>query len=164
MSDQISPMPPRLVPQVPHIELAKRRLPVMVGGRVLSKGAQALLGPGGEVPPPGALPLRQACAVIHQMTAELLSFTAERVQVRRVKRRAECHTRQIAMYVCHVTLRIPQGDVAHAYGRDRTTVRYSCAVVEDRRDSPGYDDFVGAVERLAGSVFQPVEGDFDDEH
>lgn len=163
MSEQITTSPPRPVPQVRHIALAKRKLPVIVGGRLLSEGARAMLMPVNEVPAPGALPLRQACAVIHQMTAELLSFTGERVQIRRDQRRAQCHVRQIAMYVCHVTLRIPQGDVAHAYGRDRTTVRHSCSVVEDRRDRPGYDDFVGAVERLAGSVFQPVEGDFDDE-
>lgn len=163
MSEQLSAIIPYPVPQVPHIQLAKRKVPVMVGGRMLSEGARALLAPRGELPPPGTLPLRQACAVIHQMTEELLSFTAERVQIRRDRRRVQCHARQIAIYVCHVTLRIPQGDVAHAYGRDRTTVRHSCAVVEDRRDRPGYDDFVGAVERLATSVFQPVEGDFHDE-
>lgn len=162
MTEQLSRTEPRSVPQVRQVALVRRRVPGVAARRAMSDGARALLGPGGEEPGPGAMPLRQACAVIHQMTAELLSFTADRVQIRRDQRRAQCHVRQIAMYVCHVTLRIPQADVGHAYGRDRTTVRHSCAVVEDRRDKPGYDDFVGAVERLAASVFEPVEGDFDE--
>ena len=106
--------------------------------------------------------LRQACRVVLQLTAELLAFTAERAHKRRDTRRQRCHVRQIAMYVCHVQLRIPQPDVAFAFGRDRTTVRHACAMVEDRRDAKGYDEFVSAVERLAVLVFQPAEGGFDD--
>lgn len=108
------------------------------------------------------VPLRPVCRTVRQMTSELMGVTGDRIRFRRDSRRAQCHVRQIAMYVCHVALRIPQGDVAHGFGRDRTTVRHACTVVEDRRDDLVYDDFVAAVERLAIAVFEPAEGDFHD--
>jgi hypothetical protein len=148
-------LPPLVVrvPQWPNVYLAR---PVTPQAEEASAGAGE--GRREEL----CTPLRQACKVVRQMTAELLTFTVDRVQIRRERRRQQCHARQIAMYVCHVALRIPQSDVAYAFGRDRTTVRHACAAVEDRRDSPAYDDFVGAVERLALSVFQPAEGMFHD--
>ena len=109
------------------------------------------------------VPIRPVCKTVRKMTAELLGVTSDRIRFRRDRRRSECHVRQIAMYVCHVALRIPQADVAHGFGRDRTTVRHACSAVEDRRDDLVYDDFVAAVERLAIAVFEPAEGDFDAE-
>nr|WP_316653229.1 helix-turn-helix domain-containing protein [uncultured Gellertiella sp.] len=124
---------PRQIPQLPQVSISGS----------LADGTPDL-----------SVPLRHACKVVRQMTGEMLSFTGERVQIRRDRRRAQCHIRQIAMYVCHVSLRIPQTDIALAFGRDRTTVGHACAVVEDRRDNVAYDEFVAAVERLATSVFQ----------
>ena len=40
----------------------------------------------------------------------MVAIAGERALFRRDRRRALCHTRQIAMYVCHVALQIPQGD------------------------------------------------------
>ena len=42
----------------------------------------------------------------------------DRVLIRRDRRRMACHVRQIAMYVCHVALRISQTDIGEAFGRD----------------------------------------------
>lgn len=153
-----APLPFRL-PQWPHVYLARPASPPVPApsGEPEPSIAAAEPGRGGL-----CIPLRQACKVVRQMTNELLAFTAERTQMRRDLRRQQCHVRQIAMYVCHVALRIPQSDVAYAFGRDRTTVRHACAMVEDRRDSAAYDEFVAAVERLAVSVFQPAEGVFHD--
>lgn len=144
------------LPQWPHVFLADPPQP--------EEPDAALLAVEEREAGPGALciPLRQACRVVWQMTAELLAFTADRTARRRDVRRRQCHVRQIAMYVCHVALRLPQADVAFAFGRDRTTVRHACSMVEDRRDHRGYDAFVAAVERLAVLVFQPAEGAFDD--
>lgn len=157
-ASSVAPLPFRL-PQWPHVYLARPAPPPVPA--VLNEPARSLAA--GE---PGrdelCIPLRQACKVVRQMTNELLTFTAERTQMRRDLRRQQCHVRQIAMYVCHVALRIPQSDVAYAFGRDRTTVRHACAMVEDRRDNAAYDEFVAAVERLAVSVFQPAEGIFHD--
>ncbi len=145
---------PDRVPGLTHVLLADGRAGPRVAG-----GAAALV----AVPPATPVPLRPVCKTVGKMTAELFGVTGDRIRFRTDRRRSQCHIRQIAMYVCHVALRIPQADVAHAFGRDRTTVRHACQAVEDRRDDVVYDDFVAAVERLAIAVFEPAEGAFDGE-
>jgi hypothetical protein len=104
---------------------------------------------GGPLSRPGSLPLR----IVGHMTGEIFGLVGSRVQLRRDRRRTLCHVRQIAMYICHVALRIPLHAIDLAFGRDRTTVGHACQVVEDRRDDPAFDDFVGAVERIVSSAF-----------
>lgn len=96
---------------------------------------------------------RTICRVVRQMVSELLLLLGDRMLVRRDRRRLACHVRQISMYVCHVALRMPQHDIAVAFGRDRTTVGHACHVVEDRRDDRVFDEFVSAVERIVVGVF-----------
>ena len=102
---------------------------------------------------PASLPLRTVCRIVRQMVAELIPLFGDRVMLRRDRWRQVCHVRQIAMYVCHVALRISMSDIGDAFGRDRTTVGHACHVVEDRRDDPAFDDFVAAVERIVTAVF-----------
>ena len=75
------------------------------------------------------------------------------------RRRVLCHLQQIAMYVCHVGLRLPLSDIAVAYGRDRSTVAHACKVIEDRRDNRAYDEFISAVERVVAALFGPLPED-----
>ena len=100
---------------------------------------------------------RTICRAVRQMVAELVMLFGDRILTRRDRRRMACQVRQIAMYVCHVALRMPQHEIAIAFGRDRTTVGHACHVVEDRRDDPFFDDFVSAVERITVAVFGPTE-------
>ncbi|WP_117190541.1 helix-turn-helix domain-containing protein [Rhizobium terrae] len=102
---------------------------------------------------PAGLPLRMACRIVRQMVYELVLLFDDRVMLRRDRRRLACHVRQIAMYVCHVSLQISMSDIGDALGRDRTTVGHTCHVVEDRRDDVTFDDFVSAVERIVIAVF-----------
>lgn len=118
-------------------------------------GREAKGGEAGSVARPSSLPIRNICRIVGHMTGEMVSLVGARVQMRRDRRRTLCHVRQIAMYVCHVALQIPLHEIGHAFGRDRTTVGHACHVVEDRRDDPAYDEFVGAVERIVTSVFGP---------
>lgn len=104
-----------------------------------------------------AIPLKTVCRIVRQVVGEMVLLFGDRVLVRRDRRRLACHVRQIAMYVCHVALRISQSDVGDAFGRDRTTVRHACHVVEDRRDDPLFDDFVSAAERIVVAVFGTME-------
>jgi hypothetical protein len=60
------------------------------------------------------------------------------------------------MYLCHVVLSVPYQTIGRSFGRDRSTVVHACAVVEDRRDDPGYDLFVERCERCVNAVFAPV--------
>ena len=54
--------------------------------------------------------------------------------------------RQIAMYLAHVGLGLPQADVAQAFRRDRSTVAYACRRIEDLRDDPAFDHRVAQME------------------
>jgi chromosomal replication initiation ATPase DnaA len=56
--------------------------------------------------------------------------------------------RQTAMYLAHVTCRVPITDVGRVFGRDRTTVSHACAVIEDRRDDKGFDQTLGRLEEI----------------
>ena len=102
-------------------------------------------------------PLKTTCRIVRQLVGEMVLLFGDRVLIRRDRRRMACHVRQIAMYVCHVALRISQTDIGETFGRDRTTVRHACHVVEDRRDDPVFDDFITAVERIVVAVFGTLE-------
>ncbi|SIR16563.1 dnaA protein helix-turn-helix [Rhizobium sp. RU20A] len=90
------------------------------------------------------------CRMVRSLTVEMLALSADRV---RLRRDSACKVRQIAMYVCHVTLRMPMVEVGLGFGRDRTTVSHACNVVEDRRDEPHFDALISAIERVATLVF-----------
>ena len=47
--------------------------------------------------------------------------------------------RHVSMYLAHVACRMSLSDVGRLYARDRTTVAYACASIEDRRDDPKFD-------------------------
>jgi chromosomal replication initiation ATPase DnaA len=103
-----------------------------------------------------AVPTGIACRIVRQLVLEMTAMAGERSLRRRDVRRTTCHVRQIAMYVCHVVLRLSMADIGAAFGRDRTTVGHACNVVEDRRDDAAFDAFVSAIERLVLSVFGPA--------
>lgn len=98
-------------------------------------------------------PERRICQAVRLMTAEFLFACSDRISVRRERRRAACHVRQIAMYVCHVALQMKMTTIGEGFGRDRSTVAHACAVVEDRRDDRDFDEFVAAIERIALLAF-----------
>ena|SRR6218665_1797795 len=60
--------------------------------------------------------------------------------------------RQLAMYLSHVVLGRSLIEIGEAFGRDRTTVSYACALIEDMRDDPRFDDEVSAMERQLEAV------------
>lgn len=100
-----------------------------------------------------SLGLRPACNAVRMVVGEMLALTSPKSGFERDRRFAVAHVQQIAMYVCHVALQLTMTDVARGFGRDRTTVGYACARVEDRRDDRAFDDLVGAVERVVDTVF-----------
>ncbi len=106
-----------------------------------------------EVP---AVPPAVACRIVRQLALEITAMASDRPLRRRDGRRSTCHVRQIAMYVCHVVLRLSLSDIGAAFGRDRTTVGHACNVVEDRRDDAAFDAFVSVIERVVLSVFGPA--------
>ena len=77
----------------------------------------------------------QACNVsMHDMMA-------------RKRRRAHvAYARQIAMYLAHVVGQLTLGQLSIAFERDRTTIGYACHLIEDRRDSPIFDQQIELME------------------
>nr|WP_295891423.1 helix-turn-helix domain-containing protein [uncultured Devosia sp.] len=55
--------------------------------------------------------------------------------------------RQLAMYLSHVVLGRTLSEIGEVFGRDRTTVSYACALIEDMRDDRRFDDEVAGLER-----------------
>lgn len=54
--------------------------------------------------------------------------------------------RQLAMYLAHVAFGLSLTRVGTCFGRDRTTVRHACALMEDRRDDLGFECGLNALE------------------
>ena len=100
-----------------------------------------------------------AYRIVAQVTTEMLSIIQDGPVKAVDVRRPRAHVQQIAIYTCHVVLRMSMADIGEAIGKHRTTVSYACHLVEDRRDNPAYDEFLGAIERLVLSIFNPAEGD-----
>lgn len=61
-------------------------------------------------------------------------------------RLAAARARQLAMYLSHVVLGRTLTEIGDAFGRDRTTVSYACALIEDMRDDPAFDAEVTGLE------------------
>ncbi|HEY5793936.1 MAG TPA: helix-turn-helix domain-containing protein [Bosea sp. (in: a-proteobacteria)] len=71
-------------------------------------------------------------------------------------RRPIALARQTAMYLAHVVFGLTLTRVGICFGRDRTTVRHACALIEDRRDDPSLEFGLSALEAglraLTGSL------------
>jgi chromosomal replication initiation ATPase DnaA len=65
--------------------------------------------------------------------------------------------RQIAIYMAHVALGIPLNQIGQILGRDRTTARHACRVVEDRREEPAFDQRVRGIEAALCTLRQEAD-------
>ena len=83
--------------------------------------------------------LRFVAAARNVTTSQLLSPSRGEADV--------ALARQLAMYLMHVVLGRLYLDVGRFFGRDRTTVSYACALIEDLRDDLEFDAEVSRLER-----------------
>ncbi|MGO4403113.1 helix-turn-helix domain-containing protein [Bosea sp. RAF48] len=65
--------------------------------------------------------------------------------------------RQMAMYLAHVTFGLSLTRVGTCFGRDRTTVRHACALVEDRRDDLRLECGLNALEAALLALMSRLE-------
>lgn len=63
--------------------------------------------------------------------------------------------RHVAMYLCHVGFELSLTRVAQAFGRDRSTVAHACHVIEDRREEPQFDLWIGSLESMLRTAPTP---------
>lgn len=60
--------------------------------------------------------------------------------------RSVTRARHVAMYLAHVVFGLSFYRVGICFGRDRTTVRHACRLVEDGRDDQGCEFGLAAIE------------------
>src|SRR5688500_16723856 len=80
-----------------------------------------------------------ACRFIEGLVAAALRVDPLAIRSKRRGKAAVAEARQAAMYLAHVSLGLSLARVGEPFGRDRTTVAYACARVEDSRDDTDRD-------------------------
>ncbi len=88
------------------------------------------------------------CRLIGELVAAALGVTASDLRSRSRGRASVAFTRQAAMYVGHVVFGLSLMRLARGFGRDRTTARHACRLIEERRDDPAVDEFFGMLEAI----------------
>lgn len=56
-------------------------------------------------------------------------------------------TRQVAIYLAHVVGQLTVTQLAEEFDRDRSTVSHACHLIEDKRDSPIFDQQMNFLEK-----------------
>jgi len=85
-------------------------------------------------------------ALVREISAHLFQVSVEELASPTRRRASAALARQVAMYVCHVTLGLSYSDVGELFGRDRTTASHACKVIEERRDEREFDELVRRIE------------------
>ena len=93
-----------------------------------------------------------ADAIVNACVVSAFDVSAEEIALASRGPAPVALARQVAMYLHHVELRQSLTEVAARFGRDRTTVAHACRTVEDRRDDPAFDGFIGALEAAIRSA------------
>ena len=83
-----------------------------------------------------------------------VAFEIETTDLRkRTRGRADtAFARQVVMYLAHVGYGLTLSDVGRVFERDRTTVAYTCGVVEDRRDDATIDRTLDLLETVVARL------------
>ena len=87
-----------------------------------------------------------ACRFIQSLVSVALGVQPAELCSDRRGPAAVALARQAAMYLAHVCLGMCLSRVGEQFGRDRTTVAYACARMEDRRDNPSLDRVLACLE------------------
>ena len=92
------------------------------------------------------------CDQVITLVARQKNVPEQALTNRRRNRLPIARARQLAMYLSHVVLGRTLSEIGEVFGRDRTTVSYACALIEDMRDDPGFDDEVTMLEQQIETV------------
>lgn len=95
----------------------------------------------------------ELCEAMIDITAALFNVSSKDVRKPGRSTLGVSRVRQVAMYVAHVVLGLNMADIGKAFGRDRTTVAYSCHLIEDLRDDEDFDRVITMTERVALAAF-----------
>lgn len=93
------------------------------------------------------------CEAVIDLAGALFNLSGKELRQPGRSQLGVSRVRQIAMYVCHVTLSLSMKEIGRGFNRDRTTVLHACQVVEDMRDDPDFDEVVATTERVIKAAF-----------
>ena len=65
--------------------------------------------------------------------------------------------RQVAMYLTHIRCGLNYTETGQLFNRDRTTVAYACALIEDQRDDPILDQTLTHTELAARRLIHSTQ-------
>ena len=100
----------------------------------------------------------ELCECMLDIASAMFNVSGRELRSPRLSTLEVSRVRQIAMYVCHVTLGLTMTEIGAGFGRDRTTVMHACHVVEDIRDDCDFDAIVSSFERVAAAVLRYRRG------
>lgn len=93
---------------------------------------------------------RRADEAAARLAAGLASFglgvPIEAIMSASRETREAAFARKIAIYLCSTAFSMSYARIALAFARDRSTVGAACRIVEDKRDDPLFDGWIGAME------------------
>ncbi len=95
----------------------------------------------------------ELCEAMIDISAALFNVSSKEMRKPGRSTLDVARVRQIAMYICHVVLRLSMIDIGKAFGRDRTTVIHACHLIEDLRDDEDFDRIISMAERVAVAAF-----------
>ncbi len=88
------------------------------------------------------------CGLLEQTVSAMFDVSPQALRASRRGCARISFARQSAMYLAHVVFGLSMTQVAALFDRDRTTVAHGCAVVEDRREDPVFDQALYIVESV----------------
>ncbi|WP_279477792.1 helix-turn-helix domain-containing protein [Aureimonas sp. SK2] len=92
---------------------------------------------------------RLQCRVAIDIVSAFLGVPAADILSERRAQAPIARARHVAMYLAHVSFQLSLNAVANGFGRDRSSVSYGVARVEDGRDDRAFDAMLGRMEALA---------------
>lgn len=90
---------------------------------------------------------RRLCRLLEIVVSEAFGVAVRDLRAARRGPAPVAFARQAAMYLGHVVFGLNLTRVGRGFGRDRTTVRHACRLVEDLRGDPVFDAAVSRLER-----------------
>jgi hypothetical protein len=102
---------------------------------------------GGPRPPTS----RELQARLGPRLAEGVAANWQGCSLRDLRRQTRCtapvaEARQLGMYLAHTLFHLSMTRTGAVFGRDRTTVRHACQLIEDQREQPDLDEPLSLIE------------------
>lgn len=97
-------------------------------------------------PPPGELPSDPRARLVADVLSYATGVAAVDILGRDRGNVGIARLRHVAMYLFSTVYSVGANNTAHVFGRDRSTVLYGMRKVEDAREAPAFDQWLGSLE------------------